>query len=86
MDGYEVARKLRSTPHGRNAMLVALTGWAQETDRERVRKAGFDVHLVKPVELAALESLLNALDLNRQRNDPPKITRTGESETVTSGN
>jgi CheY-like chemotaxis protein len=78
MDGYEVARRLRATPHGRSAMLAALTGWAQESDRERVRNAGFDAHLVKPVELSALESLLTTLDLNGQRH-PAAITSTQET-------
>ena len=58
MDGYEAARRIRSEAGGRRVKLVALTGWGQAEDRRRAREAGFDEHLVKPVELAALEALL----------------------------
>jgi signal transduction histidine kinase/methanogenic corrinoid protein MtbC1/ActR/RegA family two-component response regulator len=58
MDGYEVARRLRERPGPGQAVLVALTGWGQEEDRRRSREAGFDHHLVKPVELSALQKLL----------------------------
>jgi two-component system CheB/CheR fusion protein len=50
MNGYEVAARLRQTPAGRDARLVALTGWGQESDRRRTADAGFDHHLVKPVD------------------------------------
>ena len=49
MDGYEVARRLRSQPEFARTRLVALTGWGQEADRQRSKEAGFDAHLVKPV-------------------------------------
>jgi CheY-like chemotaxis protein len=49
LDGYEVGRRIRSAPWGRRAVLVAVTGWGQESDLERSRSAGFDHHLVKPV-------------------------------------
>ncbi|MSR56742.1 MAG: response regulator [Planctomycetaceae bacterium] len=58
MDGYEVARRLRALPEGKQLVLVALTGWGQEHDRQRSRAAGFDQHLTKPVESAALEAVL----------------------------
>jgi PAS domain S-box-containing protein len=51
IDGYEVARRLRATAEGKNLMLVAMTGYGQSSDRELARQAGFDRHLVKPVEL-----------------------------------
>ncbi len=51
MDGYEVARRLRDRPALAGTMLVALTGWGQESDRQESREAGFDRHLVKPVDL-----------------------------------
>lgn len=54
MDGFEVARRLRED--GATARLVALTGYGQLDDRERTRAAGFDLHLVKPVDLAGLEA------------------------------
>jgi PAS domain S-box-containing protein len=55
IDGYEVARRLRATPGLEGLRLVALTGYGQPEDRARTRAAGFDDHLVKPVELLALE-------------------------------
>jgi PAS domain S-box-containing protein len=58
MSGYEVARQLRSQPAFENVFLVALTGWGQEEDRRRTREAGFNHHLVKPVDLKALQDLL----------------------------
>jgi CheY-like chemotaxis protein len=60
MDGYELARRVREQPWGKSAMLIAVTGWGQDQDRQRSRDAGFDQHLVKPVELEALEKLLGA--------------------------
>jgi PAS domain S-box-containing protein len=61
MDGYEVARRLRRQPGLENVGLAALTGWGQQEDRRRTAEAGFDHHLVKPVEPAALEKLLGGL-------------------------
>jgi Response regulator containing a CheY-like receiver domain and an HD-GYP domain len=58
MDGFEVARRLRATPEGRDVFLVAQTGWGQEEDRKRTRAAGFDAHLAKPVDIDALTGLL----------------------------
>jgi len=58
LDGYEVCRRIREHPWGRNMRLVALTGWSQEEDRCKSGDAGFDGHLVKPVSDTALASLL----------------------------
>jgi len=58
MDGYELARQLRRQPGLERTALVALTGWGQEEDRRRSQEAGFDHHLVKPVELSDLQTLL----------------------------
>jgi PAS domain S-box-containing protein len=58
LNGYEVARRIRQQPWGRDIVLVALTGWVQDEDKIRSKEAGFDFHLAKPLELAALESLL----------------------------
>jgi CheY-like chemotaxis protein/two-component sensor histidine kinase len=58
MDGYEVARRLRSRPEFATTLLVALTGWGQDSDRQKSREAGFDHHLVKPVDPEALRDLL----------------------------
>ena len=54
MDGYEVARRLRELPQTRESLLVALTGYGQAEDRERSNAAGFDDHLVKPVDIDGL--------------------------------
>ena len=59
IDGYEVARRIRAMPEGREVLLVAQTGWGQDEDRRRTAAAGFDAHLVKPVELDALLRLLD---------------------------
>ncbi|HEY6147972.1 MAG TPA: ATP-binding protein, partial [Thermoanaerobaculia bacterium] len=58
MDGHEVARRLRGDLGLRSSILVALSGYGQQNDRLLSREAGFDHHLVKPVDLAALEGLL----------------------------
>jgi PAS domain S-box-containing protein len=62
MDGYEVARRIRQRPEYRDVTLIALTGWGQEEDRRRSQMAGFDYHLIKPADVAALETLLMSLD------------------------
>jgi PAS domain S-box-containing protein len=61
MDGYALARILREDPALGAAYLIALTGYGQEEDRLRAREAGFDMHLTKPVDAAALGRLLTAL-------------------------
>ncbi len=61
LNGYEVARRMRAMPHDRPVLLVALTGWGQEDDRRRTVEAGFDHHLVKPVDFEALKALLAGL-------------------------
>jgi len=60
LDGYEVARRLRATPLGSKMRLIALTGYGQPEDRARVMEAGFDGHLVKPVDPDALSRELIA--------------------------
>jgi CheY-like chemotaxis protein len=61
LDGYEVARRIRAQPWGQRITLVALTGWGQDSDRKRSQEAGFDSHLVKPLDLDKLTELLAAL-------------------------
>jgi CheY-like chemotaxis protein len=58
MDGYEVAGRLRELPGLADVILVAMTGYGQAEDRERSRQAGFNEHLVKPVDPEALRALL----------------------------
>jgi CheY-like chemotaxis protein len=62
LNGYEVAKKIRSQSWGREMVLVALTGWGQEEDRHRTSVAGFDVHLVKPVDHVQLATVLGAFE------------------------
>lgn len=61
LDGYEVARRIRAQPWGARITLVALTGWGQDSDRRRSQEAGFDSHLVKPLDLDKLTDLLATL-------------------------
>ena len=61
MDGFEVARRLRQRPESQDVTLIALTGWGQEKDRRNSEAAGFDHHLVKPVDIDALQGLLTAV-------------------------
>jgi len=61
VDGYEVCRRIRQQPWGRDLMIVALTGWGQEEDRQKSREAGFNTHLVKPVHDDVILSLLASL-------------------------
>jgi PAS domain S-box-containing protein len=61
MNGHEVCRHIRAQPWGRDMLLVAVTGWGQEADRERSRAAGIDAHLVKPVDVDALLALMVTL-------------------------
>ena len=61
MDGYELAAHLRELPGLAGVRLVAVTGYGQESDRRRTRDAGFDRHLVKPVDLDAIDAALKSL-------------------------
>ena len=59
MDGYEVAKRIREEPHGRDMLLLALTGYESPTDARRPLEHGFDYHLVKPVDLDHLAHLIS---------------------------
>jgi PAS domain S-box-containing protein len=61
LNGRDAARRIREQPWGRNMVLVALTGWGQDEDRRRSQEAGFDHHMVKPVDYADLNKLLASL-------------------------
>jgi PAS domain S-box-containing protein len=61
LNGYEVAARLRRHDWGKKIILIALTGWGQDRDKQRSRDAGFDFHLVKPVEPGALQAMLAVL-------------------------
>ena len=62
MDGYEVARRLRARPNGEERVLVALTGWAGRDVRTKAAEAGFDYHLVKPVNWDELERIVESVE------------------------
>jgi CheY-like chemotaxis protein/two-component sensor histidine kinase len=57
-NGFDVAREIRATPGGERVLLIAITGWAQDSDKAQSRAAGFDHHLTKPIEPDALIGLL----------------------------
>ena len=58
LNGYEAARRIRAHAWGQDTVLIALTGWGQEDDRKKSSDAGFDHHLIKPVEISHLMKLL----------------------------
>ncbi len=61
LNGYDAARRIHAEPWSEGMVLVAVTGWGQEEDRRRTTEAGFDGHLVKPVDYTAFLKLLAAL-------------------------
>jgi two-component system CheB/CheR fusion protein len=71
MDGYAVARHLRSVPSLSSTRIIALTGYGAERARKSVREAGFDLHLVKPVDAEELEAAL----LKKEAGDPMSRAR-----------
>jgi CheY-like chemotaxis protein len=67
LNGYEVCRRIRQQSWGKNVVLVALTGWGKDEDRQKSAEAGFDSHLVKPVDHAVLAGLLASISGSDQR-------------------
>jgi len=61
LNGYEACRRIRAQSWGKGMVIIAITGWGQDEDRQRSKEAGFDGHLVKPVEFASLTQLLGTL-------------------------
>jgi PAS domain S-box-containing protein len=61
LNGYEATRRIREQPWGREMVVIALTGWGQESDKALSREAGCNAHMVKPIDLAELEKLLLSL-------------------------
>ena len=70
MDGYELARQLLTLLHGSRPLLVAVTGYGQLSDHERSRAAGFEAHIVKPVDLHQLTARLDQLLVGRKAATP----------------
>jgi CheY-like chemotaxis protein len=61
MNGYEVCRELRKDPDFRNTVMIAQTGWGQERDRQQAREAGFNHHLIKPVNMESFSKLMREI-------------------------
>ncbi len=61
MNGHDAARTIRSLPECDGVVLVAQTGWGQEEDKRRSHETGFDFHIVKPIDFAVVEKLLDNL-------------------------
>ena len=76
MDGYQLARLIRSEPQWRHLRLIALTGYGQARDHELSRQAGFDLHLVKPVDLDKLAAALGVTDGSNSAAIPRGISET----------
>jgi CheY-like chemotaxis protein len=66
LNGYEACARIREQPSNKGTLIVALTGWTQDDKKQRSQQAGFDFHLIKPVELPALEKLLREHPANRR--------------------
>ena len=62
LNGYDVCRRIRQNPWGQGMIIVAATGWGQDEDRRRSHEAGFDHHMVKPVDPAALDEILASVN------------------------
>ena len=60
IDGFDACRRIREQPWGKQILVIAITGWGQDVDRRRSQEAGFDHHLVKPVDAQAISALMNA--------------------------
>src|SRR5215216_3705362 len=67
LDGHEVCRRVRRQPWGKDIVMIALTGWGQEEDRRKSEQAGFNGHLVKPVDYDKLLELLALLKNEREK-------------------
>jgi PAS domain S-box-containing protein len=78
IDGYQLARTIRSAPWGRRTQLVAVSGWGQEEDRRRALEVGFDHHLTKPVAAEELDGLLRALGAELPPPSPSEPARPSE--------
>ena len=67
LDGHEVCRRVRKQPWGKDIVMIALTGWGQEDDRRKSEEAGFNGHLVKPVDYEKLLDLLSVLTKGQRK-------------------
>jgi CheY-like chemotaxis protein len=76
LNGYEAARKIREQTWGKDLVLIALTGWGQQQDRQRTQAAGFDAHLTKPVNYDAIMEILAKLSAGPARTAGREPART----------
>jgi signal transduction histidine kinase/ActR/RegA family two-component response regulator len=67
MNGYDLARRIRALPTAERMVLVAVTGWGQENDRQRAREAGFHHHMIKPVEPEGIQAILRSVSAREAR-------------------
>jgi CheY-like chemotaxis protein len=65
LDGYETATRIRQRPWSQDVVLIAVTGWGNEKDKLRSTAAGFNVHLVKPVDATTILDALDQMDQSR---------------------
>ncbi len=65
LDGYATAEAIRARPWGNELLLVALTGWANQADRARALKSGFDIHVAKPIDFDALDRIIGQFERGR---------------------
>ncbi|WEF32351.1 hybrid sensor histidine kinase/response regulator [Pseudoduganella chitinolytica] len=70
IDGYELARRVRATPWGRAIVLIAVTGWGQDSDKRAAMEAGFDAHFTKPIDFTKLDGAIAGLLGRRSGTDP----------------
>lgn len=75
IDGYEAARRIRQQL-GPEVVLIAVTAWSRQEDKQCARLAGFDHHLTKPVDIADLERTLTALMMRKQVGEPSRLKTT----------
>jgi PAS domain S-box-containing protein len=71
LNGYDAARRIRQEPWGGDVLMVATTGWGKDEDRRRSKEAGFDLHLVKPIDISAVEEVLASPIRMRSRPTAP---------------
>jgi len=62
LDGYETAKRIRQQAWGHGVLLIAVTGWGNETDKRKSAESGFNVHLVKPVDALSILNILDHMD------------------------
>lgn len=70
MNGYEICQAMKKQPSLKHTIFIAQTGWGQKEHRERTKEVGFDYHLVKPVDIKALENILIRLSEKNSAKEP----------------